>query len=81
MITVVTVFCKLNRLAYGVWLIEELLSHLPETVKPYIMYDVACSLVPHLKKRDSQLLEKVTFALPSFHAYGHKASCQVRTSV
>ena len=70
-----------HRFGYGVWLIEELLSRLPETIKPCIMYDVACSLVMHLKKKDNQLLEKVTFALPSFHAYGHKPACQVRASV
>lgn len=71
----------LIRLAYGVWLIEELTSQFPEAINPCVMYDVACSLVAHLKKNDNQLLEKVTFALPSFHAYGHKPACQVRPIV
>ena len=43
------------------------------------MYDVACTLVKHLKgERDYMyLLDIVTFVLPSFHAYGHNALCQV----
>lgn len=50
----------------------------PDSVKLHIMYDIACMLVQHLKLRDSNLLQKVTFSLPSFHAYGHKPACQVR---
>ena len=72
-------FSKLdNRLCYGVWLVEELLSCFPESVKPY---DVACSIVLHLEMMDSQLLENVTFAFPLSHAYGLTPSCKVRISV
>lgn len=43
------------------------------------MYDVACSLVKHLKGNEHRyLLDRMRFALPSFHAYGHNAPCQVK---
>ncbi len=43
------------------------------------MYDICCMLLQHLKnsKDGSALLDRIKFALPSFHAYGHKAACQV----
>ena len=66
------------RLSYGLFLLHELLQRLPEKVNLHIMYDVVCTFVRHLKSNDSHLLEKVAFAVPSFHAYGHKPSCQVR---
>jgi len=65
------------RLSYGVWLLQELLQHVPSNVTLYIMYDVACTLVKHLKRKCDNLLDYMRFALPSFHAYGHNASCQV----
>ena len=45
----------------------------------YIMYDVACNLARHLNanRNGTQLLDRMKFALPSFHAFGHNASCQV----
>lgn len=30
---------------------------------------------------NTELLAKIKFALPAFHAYGHKASCQVCMTV
>ncbi len=43
------------------------------------MYDICCMLLQHLKnsKDGSALLDRIKFALPSFHAHGHKAACQV----
>ena len=46
----------------------------PDKVNLRIMYDVACNFVQYLKSNDSHLTEKVAFAIPSFHAYGHKPS-------
>ena len=66
------------RLAYAVFLIQEIQSG---NVNILAMYDIACTLDPHLKKRDSILSEKIKFALPAFHAYGHKPSCQVCMSL
>lgn len=67
------------RLAYGVWLMNELSQGIPSNVKPVMMYDIACNLVRHLQvsKDGAYLLEQWKFALPSFHAYGHVAACQV----
>ena len=66
------------RLSYGIFLLQEIVQRAPEQIKVHIMYDVACTFVQYLISRDSHLLEKVAFAIPSFHAYGHKPSCQVR---
>ncbi|XP_022803807.1 uncharacterized protein LOC111341120, partial [Stylophora pistillata] len=41
------------------------------------MYDIACLLAHHLKE---SLLEGVDVAIPIFHCYGHKASCQIQYS-
>lgn len=65
------------RMSYGMFMLQEILQRVPENVSVHIMYDIACNFVRHLKSRDSQLLEKVAFAIPSFHAYGHKPACQV----
>ena len=44
-----------------------------------MMYDIACILVQHLRASEDgdYLLDRIKFALPSFHAYGHNAACQV----
>ncbi len=61
-----------------VWMLEELVQRIPSAVDVYVMYDIACTLVQHLKSRNREhLLKRVHFALPSFHAYGHNAACQV----
>lgn len=67
------------RLSYIVWLLHNLIQRIPAPVEIHVMYDIACTLVQHLKNsRDGgPLLDRVQFTLPSFHAYGHKASCQV----
>ena len=66
-------------LAYIVWLLEALQHQVSPNVDMYVIYDIACSLVQHLKAKGAvHLLEGGTkFALPSFHAYGHNAQCQV----
>ena len=58
-------------------MLHELLHRVPDKVNLLIMYDVACTFVQYLKSNDSHLAEKIAFAIPSFHAYGHKPSCQV----
>lgn len=66
------------RLSYVVWMLEELIHKIPSSADVCIMYDIACTLVQHLKgKRAAHLLERFQFALPAFHAYGHNAACQV----
>ncbi|XP_044181302.1 uncharacterized protein LOC114971817 [Acropora millepora] len=45
------------------------------------MYDIACILSSHLKNSgQEELLSDVGLAIPIFHCYGHKASCQVQFS-
>lgn len=42
------------------------------------MYDIACTLDSHLQKYPiTTSLEKVKFAIPIFHSYGHKSAYQV----
>ena len=62
------------------------MERLPSDLEVYVMYDVACNLVRHLRaKEDGQyLLQCLKFAIPAFHAHGHNAPCQVskqRTSL
>lgn len=66
------------RLSYAVWLVEELVRRIPASVDMNIMYDISCTLVKHLKaNKNGFLLDHVQFSIPSFHAYGHNAACQV----
>ena len=55
------------------------MEKIPDDVTVHLMYDIACMLVRHLKSSDDGriLLDKVKFSIPSFHAYGHNAPCQV----
>ncbi len=47
-----------------------------------IMYDISCTLVRHLKaSKNKILLDRVKFSIPSFHAYGHNAACQVNKNI
>ncbi len=49
-----------------------------DDVTVHLMYDIACMLVRHLKtSAEGFALDKVKFSVPSFHAYGHNAPCQV----
>ncbi|XP_071124793.1 uncharacterized protein [Mytilus edulis] len=69
-----------ERLGYAVYLLRKLLEEENSDDKDplYIMYDIACSLESHLKKQNDQsILDKVQFAIPIFHCYGHKMACQV----
>ena len=66
------------RLSYVIWVLEELVHRIPPAADVDVMYDIACTLVQHLKGRNVEhLLKRIQFALPSFHAYGHNATCQV----
>ena len=37
------------RLSYVVWMLEELIHKIPSSADVCIMYDIACTLVQHLK--------------------------------
>ena len=55
------------------------MHRIPRDVEWNVMYDVACTLVRHLKTSDDReyLLDRIKFSLPSFHAFGHNAACKV----
>ena len=64
------------------WLLEELVHRIPTSVDMNVMYDIACTLVQHHRssKNGAYLLDRVRFSLPSFHAFGHNAACQVKNN-
>ncbi|XP_066294857.1 uncharacterized protein [Branchiostoma lanceolatum] len=69
-----------ERLGYPVHLIEELLSAVQpgRNLKLHVMYDIACVLTAHLEHAERwDLLEAIELAIPIFHCYGHKSSCQI----
>ena len=39
----------IRRLAYGVWLLNEIVERQPEGITLHLMYDIACNLVCHLR--------------------------------
>ena len=40
---------RLSRVAYAVWLLNEINEHHSKDIKISLMYDIACILVRHLK--------------------------------
>ena len=48
------------------WLLEELVHRIPTFVDMNVMYDIACTLVQHLRssKNGAYLLDRVRFSLP-----------------
>ena len=61
------------------WLLEEIGHRIATSVDMNVMYDIACTLVQHLRasKNGRYLLDRIKFSIPSFHAFGHNAACQV----
>ncbi|XP_071854915.1 uncharacterized protein [Apostichopus japonicus] len=69
-----------EQIGNAVYLIRHLIAESP-TTKHYVLYDIACMLAAHLKKTgQTELLSKIALAVPAFHIYGHKPSCQVTLS-
>ncbi|PIK58286.1 hypothetical protein BSL78_04792 [Apostichopus japonicus] len=69
-----------EQLSNAVYMVQHLLKELPNT-QHYILYDIACMLEAHLKKSGQHaLLSKIKLAVPAFHIYGHKPSCQITYS-
>ncbi|KAJ7375262.1 hypothetical protein OS493_002009 [Desmophyllum pertusum] len=70
------------RISYSVYELKKLKESLPSnSLKVVLMYDIACILSRHLKNSSQEeLLSDVDLAIPIFHCYGHKASCQVQFS-
>lgn len=69
-----------EKIAYPVLLIKEHLESLllQPDLKLHISYDIACILKRHLESsKQESLLEKFSLALPAFHTYAHRPSCQI----
>ncbi|XP_076808467.1 uncharacterized protein LOC143451652 [Clavelina lepadiformis] len=61
--------------AYAVLAIEKRLERNENKIR--VFYDIACKLKGHLQVRKNfAILNKITFAVPVFHSYGHIFSCQ-----
>ncbi|XP_066020137.1 uncharacterized protein [Pocillopora verrucosa] len=66
----------------AVYLLKWIKNHVQDkAINIRFFYDIACVLDTHLRNRHQEtLLENVTLAIPAFHCYGHKVSCQVNYS-
>ncbi|XP_028417790.1 uncharacterized protein LOC114542444 isoform X2 [Dendronephthya gigantea] len=71
-----------ERIGYAVWLIKKIANDNDgRNIEMKIMYDIACLLKRHLQASGQEnLLESITLAVPAFHIYGHKGSCQLQYS-
>ncbi|XP_033743002.1 uncharacterized protein LOC117329255 [Pecten maximus] len=66
-----------ERLGYSVYLLQKMMEDHHDS-QLCIMYDIACMLHNHLKKRErNDILSNVQLAIPIFHCYGHKMACQL----
>ena len=43
--------CNIGRIAYDVWLLDQITQRKPADVELNVMYDIACTLVLHLKAK------------------------------
>ncbi|XP_078353471.1 uncharacterized protein LOC144638149 isoform X2 [Oculina patagonica] len=70
-----------ERISYSVYEIQKLKEELKPKGQIIVMYDVACILSKHIQNNESlSALANVPLAIPIFHCYGHKATCQVKFS-
>ncbi|KAK3721444.1 hypothetical protein QZH41_002976, partial [Actinostola sp. cb2023] len=66
-------------IAYSVYEMQRIKESLLPNIKLVVMYDIACILDKHIKNNHKLAgLQDVPLAIPIFHCYGHKSSCQVR---
>ncbi|KAF9236950.1 hypothetical protein BU15DRAFT_88926 [Melanogaster broomeanus] len=65
---------------YALVLIQQLIDHIPDTMRVGLLYNIGCQLEHSLCKWkffNHQLLSRFQFAISVFHAYGHQWPCQV----
>ncbi|THU86821.1 hypothetical protein K435DRAFT_682930 [Dendrothele bispora CBS 962.96] len=68
-----------ERQHYAIALLEKLFKHLPDFVEVGLLYDIAC----HLERSCfnwgflEDYMDRLTFAISVFHAFGHQWACQV----
>ncbi|XP_066932743.1 uncharacterized protein [Clytia hemisphaerica] len=72
-----------ERLGYAVYLLDHLLEeNNNKNLLVHIIYDIACVLKLHLKKKNTLMKYRdFKFGIPVFHSYGHRGDCQVKNSI
>ncbi|XP_066914418.1 uncharacterized protein [Clytia hemisphaerica] len=72
-----------ERLGYAVYLLDRLLEeNHDKSLLTHVIYDIACVLKSHLKKKNTFTKYKdFHFGIPVFHSYGHRGDCQVKNSI
>jgi hypothetical protein len=68
-----------ERQYYALVLLQQLFIHLPLKMRVGLLYDIACQLHRSCVKWGflSDVLERITFGISVFHAYGHQWPCQI----
>ncbi|KAH6894782.1 hypothetical protein BKA70DRAFT_1439256 [Coprinopsis sp. MPI-PUGE-AT-0042] len=68
-----------ERQFYAIALLLKLFSHLPESAHVGLLYDISCQLEQSCQKWEllGDLVNRMTFAVSVFHAYGHRWPCQL----
>ena len=65
---------------YGVtaYLLQQVVDACPQNADLYLLYDIACMFEPSIQKRLPGLSNQFkAMAIPAFHVFGHRVSCQV----
>jgi Kyakuja-Dileera-Zisupton transposase len=61
-------------------LIKQLFDHIPSDMTVGLLYDIGCKLHRSCAKwefLDEDILNRITFGIAVFHAFGHQWPCQV----
>ena len=68
-----------ERQHYALALLRALFGHLPSQMRVGLLYDIACQLHRSCIKWDflNEFLDRITFGISVFHAYGHQWPCQI----
>ncbi|EJD38583.1 hypothetical protein AURDEDRAFT_72046, partial [Auricularia subglabra TFB-10046 SS5] len=68
-----------ERQHYALVLLRKVFADLPKDWNVGLLYDIACQLSRSMEKFDllGDLLDRISFAVSVFHAYGHQWACQL----
>ncbi|KAF8871853.1 hypothetical protein CPB84DRAFT_1854767 [Gymnopilus junonius] len=64
---------------YALCLLEKLFEHIPTAMRIGVLYDIGCQLHHSCLKYNflGNVLDRITFGISVFHAYGHQWPCQI----
>ncbi|KAF8870464.1 hypothetical protein CPB84DRAFT_1855562 [Gymnopilus junonius] len=64
---------------YALCLLEQLFKHIPPAMRIGVLYDIGCQLHRSCIKHGflQDILDRITFGISVFHAYGHQWPCQI----